>query len=70
MKKRGYCSSVKGHVGYLICHSHASESLDGSQLHRQCGCRLSHALQQGVLYSRVSNVHCISHVANDLDGIV
>lgn len=68
--KLGSCLSAEGGVGYLICHRHASESLDGSQLHRQCGCRLSHALQQGGLYSRVSSLHCISHVTNNLDGIV
>lgn len=67
--KLGYSFFVDWDVTCLICHRHVSKSLDGSQLHRQCGCRLSHTLHQNVFYGRVNSLHCISHVTNNLDRI-
>lgn len=57
---------MDGAVLYLICHRHTPEGLDGSQLHRQRGGRLSHTLQQCRLNGRVSSLQCISHVSNNL----
>lgn len=57
---------MKGACVYLISHCHTSEGLDGSQLHCQCGCGLSHALCQHCLDSRVSGLQSISHVTHNL----
>lgn len=53
-------------VVHLIRHRHAPERLDGCKLHRQCGCRLPHALDQGILYGGVNSLQDVSHVTSNL----
>lgn len=53
-------------ASYLICHRHASESLDGSKLNSECGCRLSHAFQQGVFNGGVGGFDHIADVTDNL----